>query len=900
MLQFHTPPPAGAAPGAPAAVIARGADPAVDVPLAPAHFFRRIQGLPLSPNPGQLFALPSLLPLSIVEAVGGPALNVNNDAAVRQSFFLLRGVFPEKIDAAIAQLEAEPAGVGLDPAAVYESLAHAASAVLAAVARVAQRVRGGFPLHPAYILTLAVDTYDHEPMANNTLAALVDLCQPPNGLCFSHLEGDGGFLVHYGTLAFSLFGRCLVVSRDLPGSPTRRFLADAHSLAASVGLARAQPGGSLATPASLVSWLEATAPPFHLAFRAIVGLGADAREQTVRDQHLLRFGTDDQKQILVASLACKAPLRGRLANIFAVLSPVSPPGAAASHLGRLCRAANLAGLRTVLDLSSVFTLDGAIKDAVRSLTAPGLAVATVEDRLARIEDFFGSVASAPGASGGGAPAASRSAYGNELSLLISQPSWRSTEANLIAELAGECRPLAIFELLTSSSVLGARQLAIGRPASEELRRLLALSKPLQKAVDVLNNGPYVRHKLVADAFVASRVSLLGAPPSLKPVTDPEIRFHTKMPKEMSAAILRGAFDEIDWIEFLRLLIAVQRPNNQVAPYADGWHDPHFVALILPHLERMSALLGLPSTLLPGSLPVPLPAVFGTLSSIVTTISRQHADIVGVPSAFSPENLKNLAKFTAGVFPEASRRFFSYYGRADPAGPLPQSLFEDPSAALADLRTLQKSIASQEDLATNEEILYSLAAEVSTYGSLEAMFAHHSGKRRAASPSPAREQPPKRGKGKDPVKKEAKKEGRSPSREDSDRSSRSPSQSRDRPPSPGPVGSRKDAVQHSADGLCFWYQDPGSGKRASAVYDYDTLEKLAGKSRHELDFPVILSHKSTPQARATMCCFEGQPGHEHATSSAHVAPFGDFVAKVQAHFGAPASARAPTSARSSRP
>ena len=176
MLQFHTPPPAGAAPGAPAAVIARGADPAVDVPLAPAHFFRRIQGLPLSPNPGQLFALPSLLPLSIVEAVGGPALNVNNDAAVRQSFFLLRGVFPEKIDAAIAQLEAEPAGVGLDPAAVYESLAHAASAVLAAVARVAQRVRDGFPLHPAYILTLAVDTYDHEPMANNTLVALIDLC----------------------------------------------------------------------------------------------------------------------------------------------------------------------------------------------------------------------------------------------------------------------------------------------------------------------------------------------------------------------------------------------------------------------------------------------------------------------------------------------------------------------------------------------------------------------------------------------------------------------------------------------------------------------------------------------------------------------------------------------------
>jgi hypothetical protein len=192
------------------------------------------------------------------------------------------------------------------------------------------------------------------------------------------------------------------------------------------------------------------------------------------------------------------------------------------------RVANLAGLRSVLDLSSLFTLDGAIKDAVRSLTAPGLVVTTVEDRLARVEEFFSSTAPAPGASSGGAPAASRSAYGNELSLLVSQPSWRATEASLAAELAGECKPLFIFETLTTSSVLGARQLALGKTVSDELKRLLQLSKVLQKSVDVLNNGPYVRHKLVADAFVASRVSVLGAPPSLKPVTDPEIRFHTQM------------------------------------------------------------------------------------------------------------------------------------------------------------------------------------------------------------------------------------------------------------------------------------------------------------------------------------------------------------------------------------
>ena len=82
-----------------------------------------------------------------------PALNTNGDLAIQQVHFLTRGVFPEKLDSAIAQLEAEPAGVGLDPAGTYESLSHAASAVLAAVSRVAQRARDGFPLHPAYILS---------------------------------------------------------------------------------------------------------------------------------------------------------------------------------------------------------------------------------------------------------------------------------------------------------------------------------------------------------------------------------------------------------------------------------------------------------------------------------------------------------------------------------------------------------------------------------------------------------------------------------------------------------------------------------------------------------------------------------------------------------------------------
>ena len=238
MLHFHTAPPAGAPPGALAAVVARGADPSVEVPAAPAHFCRRVQGLPLSIAPGALIPLGSLCPLSILEAIMGMALNTNGDVAMQQVNFLARGVYPEKLDAAIAQLEAEPVGVGLDPTEAYEGLSHAASAVLSAVSRVAQRVRDGFPLHPAYILTPA-DLYDHEPMAPATPAELLALSRPPNGLCFVHLEGDGHFLVHYGTLAFSMYGRCLVASRDAPDTPTRRFLADLHGFCASAGLARA-------------------------------------------------------------------------------------------------------------------------------------------------------------------------------------------------------------------------------------------------------------------------------------------------------------------------------------------------------------------------------------------------------------------------------------------------------------------------------------------------------------------------------------------------------------------------------------------------------------------------------------------------------------------------------------
>jgi hypothetical protein len=647
----------------------------------------------------------------------------------------------------------------------------------------------------------------------------------------------------------------------------------------------------LVSPSSLRLWLEATVPPCFLAFRNIVGFGADAREQSVRDLHLLRFGTEDQKQVLVASLSCRAPLRPRLLNLFSILPAAGAPGAFASYLGRLCRAAGLSGLKSVVDVSSLFALDVALKDAALSLTAPHLMVATVDDKLARVEEFFGANPLRSGAAGGSS-ASSRSAYANDLSILLSQAPWRATEAALLAELAGQRRVLVLYETIITSSVLGARQLALNKPKTDELKLLLRSSEPLKRAIDIIDNGS-ARHKLVADAFVADRMPRAGAPATLAPRTDEEIGFHTKMPKELSSAILRGAFDEIDFVAFLRLLLAVKKPNQVIAPYSECWHNEHFVPLILPHLERMSALLGLPSTLLPGTIPTPTPSNFGTLSIIASTISRQYAEITGVPSAFSPENAATLAKFSSQVFSEAARSFHAYYSLADPAGPLPGSLFETPSASLAILNTLQKSMASQEEMAVEQKVFYSIAADVAKFGSLEAAIRQISGGRRAASPSPSRSESD-RPAPKKPKNGKAKRDEKSPSQDRSSERSRSPV---DRSGSPGPIGSRKSSVQFSADGTGFWYQDPQSGHKASPVYTFAELEKISGKSRQELDFPVILSNKHTAQARATLCNFEGMPGHEHATSSAHVAPFADFVERVRAHFGQPASSRASTSAKS---
>ena len=127
-------------------------------------------------------------------------------------------------------------------------------------------------------------------------------------------------------------------------------------------------------------------------------------------------------------------------------------------------------------------------------------------------------------------------------------------------------------------------------------------------------------------------------------------------------------------------------------------------------------------------------------------------------------------------------------------------------------------------------------------------------------------------------------------------SREPSVSRDArdgaaSPKPAAVGARfNDIVREGSDGETFWYVNH-RGERASVVYSYSQLEKLTGKSRKELNYPVVCSKRRSAAGRAELCSRPNAPGHETASSSAHVVPFADFADAAEQLFRQPVVSRA---------
>ena len=123
-------------PGALAAVAARGPDPLIFIPLNSA--LRRVAGIVLIAPPGAIVAVGTCLPASMVGALLGSALYVGTHAAplpTRGAMPFIMSILPSKFDAVLAQLEAEPAGVGLVPGASYSSPEAFVAAVESTVAR---------------------------------------------------------------------------------------------------------------------------------------------------------------------------------------------------------------------------------------------------------------------------------------------------------------------------------------------------------------------------------------------------------------------------------------------------------------------------------------------------------------------------------------------------------------------------------------------------------------------------------------------------------------------------------------------------------------------------------------------------------------------------------------------
>ena len=455
--------PGGVPPGHPNALLARGADPSIDIPVNPAHFFRRINGLPLSAVPGALVPVPTLLPLSFVGGALGPAAATNSAAAVRGSYPLQRGILPTKFEIIVTQLENEPQGVGLDPTDQYSSFGHAASAVVAAIERI---VATGNPINAAYVVGIA-DTFDYEPMNLGSPAAFIALTQAPTGLTYEMLEGPGTFLTHLGFFSFINFGVCLSVSRDQPATPTRRFMSAVQPLAAAAGVAAVAVGAVIAAQ-DLREWLNLTQPAENLSLLRSFGPALQSREQNVRDRHHLRFGSNDQKESIVAALAAEAPLSLRLPNLTRVFGVSITSVAAVTVLQRLYRVASRSTSALVIDLAALFRLEGLIKENVRSLSAAGAIVATVSDRVARVEESLAGTLEAAGSGAPGTSGSSLSVYSDGLTNALDSASWRATEAALLVELSKPSpNMLILFELITQSS-LGVT-LKVAKPLADAVR-----------------------------------------------------------------------------------------------------------------------------------------------------------------------------------------------------------------------------------------------------------------------------------------------------------------------------------------------------------------------------------------------------------------------------------------------
>ena len=878
-MDFDVVMPVGQLPGHPASLVARGPDPLCTLP--PGSPLILTAGLPLvTPAPG---GAAHALAISWIGTAYGMALYIGmpgtNVAGARE--VALHSLLPSKLGALEAQLLVD----GLPPGP-YSNLQSLIEAVW--------RVVASLPSPPPVAYHLLVgDTYTNEPLTVPVpgpallRAAHAEFCNGPSALTYDHLTSPSsrGFSIHLSFTEFFLFGKT-TAARDQPGSTFRR----AHELLAS-GLVAASGATQTGGPGASM-WMERTNPDPRLAFyRQTDSTSPGRRLQAGQDRHDYIFGPVERKSAVMGALLSHPPLSIALPTIQRVIGFSSPSDSIEICVAML-RAVQKSQTALVTCVGDATALEDKVYLLRGALTAPAMLAATAApwDRARAIITQSSLVAMAGGASLGPASSAlggtsssapSGDPFKDKNGQRAGELDFRAVEAALgLALAAVPVIPVQITHILMNSPINALRRYAMGY-TSQQINHFRGLSPVLARC------DSYVAQwrRSLPLAFVVDQTTFV--------VTDSRLAKLQTMLSDKFVDWLRSAqVDRIDWLYLAREIEACRLAPELPKPRASGLHDDTNLQDVMWVVQRYSWIMGLP--IQPPAAP---PLGYMTLSQLFQSYTTD------IKEANRRENTLDEFKradeyFSLGLA-EAAFNYESQITNPDPYADVLGSILLAGSASYGAMTTLRQSRTSMQALNhvyPNLSVVNALVSQAGGAAALRQLLASpgagsSSSALVVAGPTKPGSRPSSRNSegGKSPER------GRSPTPHDGRDRSRSKSAERGLP------------IRYSNDNERFWFVDRRD-KRVTPEYEFKVLEQIAGKSRRELCFEVLMSSRQGTALAMALC--KGS-GHDHAshTSKAHVPPFADFVQKVNEHynfkapsssFGGPARVESTSSAdRSSR-
>ena len=831
-MDFSIAAPAGVA--AAAVLVLRGADPMITIPVGHVYLTLR-PSAPFVVPPGAVAG--SALPFSRIQGPLGAL--VRNSAAIAGSVVLLNPVAPTFFEAALARAIVDGLVVKAYPD--DGALAAALEALVASLP-----VAG---ISPVYSPTPA-DLIPAEPLLAGAAAGHIANVNAITYGSLADAAAANGFCTQLGALCWYTLCSFLAPLRDAPNQACRTAL---------VALAAASTAADVRGPDPVGKFLVLSAPPHPW----MLDLTEDGVGMTRRETSLTRRITIFAPNDVAALRRALAPLLRRPAAISALpvcagrlVSLVRADAAVFTTLDELLLEVSVSSASSVNSLAILLALERKAQRMVTqgALNNPSLAVAGVT--AAQIIEAFAdrvrlegrSTGSSAGASAGKPAAAIHDTYRDALALAMSNPTWFALEASLPALCAGADPTRAVTLALMGSDILAVRQFALlqsrGNVAAARSPNLLACKRVLRER----------------DAMLAREVLRV-----LKqgPLSAEDNQF------ELSANVLDAIngyqLDTVNWISELVVpaLEWIHRPDAQrQVSGSDAYLDAVYTGSLREVFQALEPLMGLPSTppappvpvVVPGAPPIPPPAPpanWMSLSMIFYQVFLTAAPLSTRVDPFAADDRANLIRFVIRALRDSGRHLNPIMSDENPCGSLPSEAVPTDAACVGLLTTLRTVAASS---------LETRRHNPSLHAALSSFMAAHG---------------PSATDGGSGVKR-----------------SRSPSATRSASPA---LSTADPKVVDTVDGKGFYYTDAG-GAPLSAPWLYEPLEAYTGRSRHELDFAVLLDVSADPATRMRRCRFRGLAGHDLPHSTAHVCSgLRDHVFANKSHFRQPGRTRPPSSA-----